>query len=122
MTPLVLRRDINCAPYTFTWDAANRCWNVCPAGVNPIERMGRAYAVYVDAAGAPLRCSCPHATHAGARCKHLKAAAELQRELNPEALVVEGRKLVDAARRAGASPEQLAALRGEVGLAQAQTA
>lgn len=119
MRPFTERRDINGAPYTFTWDEAHRCWRVVPAG-NAIERIGRTYAVYVSAAGLPLRCSCPHATHAGARCKHMRAAAELQRELNPEAAAAEGRKLYDAAWRAGASPEQLAALREEVGLAQDQ--
>jgi hypothetical protein len=113
-TPYREHRNIGGAPYVLTWDAAHVCWSVCPAGPTSMERVSRSYAVYCTADGSPLRCSCPDNHYRGRRCKHMRAAAALQWELNPAAARANMERLIDAVWRAGATPEQLAALRTEL--------
>ena len=59
------------------WEGANYGMTVCANGVVNVENRnynepGHIYSVRVEN-GAATGCSCPHATHRGAHCKHQEA-------------------------------------------------
>ena len=65
-----IRILLNGEPYSFEKNAHG--WGCC--SLNKVsDRFYRSYQIYLDASGAPKKCSCPHCVQKLAWCKHLVA-------------------------------------------------